>query len=345
MKTFPVHQLFPVRTNAFVLLFTTLVLCFGLAPLQAQNGAPASVPTPGTESVEPAAAESSYKIIRDVNGSGGRLMSAGNFRIHGTVSQTTIGRVVRPNANNDLHNVGFWYWAKENKAFACVRFPITQAEPGTTISIPLLIEQTERLPVSSALRFQARIRFNRSLLMPVGETPECLYDGDDCLLDIDVVVTPEAIQRGVLTELRFLTKLGNAESTPLVIEEYAWTGYGEQPITTVTKPGEFALLGVCREGGEVRLIRSLGPASRLRVWPNPAIGNTNVEFVSREAGQVRLTLVDAIGRELKVLAEESVESMELQRVSVDISTIASGTYFLVMRTPGEIKTTRITVEQ
>ncbi len=258
MKTFPVHQAFPWRASYLVFSVLVVLCILSVVPTQAQNGEGASEKT----SEEPTpAAESTYRIIRDVNGSGGRLMSGARFRLHGTVSETVIGRMRRPSPTQGLHSAGFWYWAKEVESFACVRMPIVEAEPGTTLTIPVLIEQTERIPVGNALRFQARIRFNRSLLQPVGQTPECTFDGEDCILEIDVPVTAATLESGILAELRFLAKLGNAESTPLVIEEYAWSGFGEQPIRTVTKPGEFILLGVCREGGEIRLVRSVGPAS------------------------------------------------------------------------------------
>ena len=291
------------------------------------------------------AAESGLQIIRDVNGSGGIRMVGNQFGLHGTVSQTAINRLRRPNANDDRHYVGFWYWAKQARSFACVRFPMAAAEPGTEITIPLLIEQVERLPVSAALRFQARIRFNRSLLQPVDGTPACTFDGDDCLIDIDVPVTAQSIETGVLAELRFLAKLGNAESTPLVIESFAWVGFGEQPIETVTKPGEFVLLGICREGGHIRLIHSAGPASRVRVWPNPVTHDGNVEFTSREAGTVRLTLVDAIGREVATVAEQEAEAGKLYRMGLDFSSISSGSYLLVFDTPTEVKTIKLTVQQ
>lgn len=290
-------------------------------------------------------ASSKYQIIRDVNGAGGNPMAGNTIRMHGTVSQTAIGRLRRP--NNFQHNVGFWYWAakKTNESFACLRFPVAEAEPGTVLSIPLLIEDPTGLPTDGTLRFRARVRYNRTLLQPVEGTPDCLWDGDDCVLEIEGAVTAEALRTGVLAELRFLAKLGNVESTPLTIEEVTWGGAGERYIRTVLKPGQFNLLGICRVNGEIRLIHSSGPSARVRVWPNPASENLNIEFVSREEGSVRLTLVDALGRDVALLAEQEVEAIKLYRVGVNIESIASGSYFLVLRTPTEIKTTRLTIEQ
>lgn len=288
-------------------------------------------------------APSGLRIIRDVNGYGGNLMTGRSMRMHGTVSQSAIGRMRRPGGAR--HDVGFWYWAKSSEMYANVRMPFAEAEPGTVLTIPVLLEESSRLPVNGTLRFHARIRYNRTLLQPINGTPECTWDGDDCILDIEGVVTANSVENGVLANLQFLAKLGNAESTPLVIESLTWSNVGERTIRTVLTPGEFNLLGICRVGGEIRLIHSNGPATRVRIWPNPASDRLNVEFISRENGTARLELVDAIGRQVATLDEQEVEAVRLYNVDLDLSEIASGTYFLILRTPTDVKSTRLTIEQ
>lgn len=284
-----------------------------------------------------------HTIIRDVNGSGGIRMASASMRMHGTVSQTAIGRLRRPNGAR--HNVGFWYWAKRNEAYACVRLPIAEAEVGTVLTIPLLLEQANGLPESGALRYHARIRFNGSLLKPMNGTPACSWDGDYCVIDVEGAVTPEALETGILAELQFMAMLGNSESTPLEIESFNWLGAGERYIRTELKPGQFNLLGVCRVNGEIRLLHAGGPSARLRVWPNPASDQLNIEFISKEEGTARLTLVDALGRDVVDLAEQQVEAVTMYSLDVDISSIASGSYFLVLRTPSQVKTLRLTIQQ
>ena len=95
----------------------------------------------------------------------------------------------------------------------------------------------------------------------------------------------------------------------------------------------------------MRLIHSAGPASRVRAWPNPASSRASVEFISREEGRVRLSLMDAIGREVTLFTEQSVEAVRLYRMELDLSAIPSGSYFMVLRTPSEVKTTRISIDQ
>lgn len=338
-----------------VQFFRTILICLGIVLVHVNvatsqdgvdsgiAGTPGHTAAPSSLGKSTSAAPSGFQIIRDVNGYGGQAMTGTNLSLHGTVSQASIGRLRRPNGSQ--HNVGFWYWAKTSELYACVRMPVAQAEPGTVLNIPLLLEESTGLPTDGTLRFRARIRYNRTLLQPVNGTPECQWDGDDCILEVEGVVTAEAVRTGVLANLQFLAKLGNAESTPLTIESLAWSNLGERTIRTVLKPGLFALLGVCRVGGEVRLIHSTGPATRVRIWPNPASDRINVEFISREEGTVRLELVDAIGRQVGTFAEQEAEAVRLYSVSLDLTGVASGTYFLLLRTPTDVKTIRLVIEQ
>jgi hypothetical protein len=259
------------------------------------------------------------------------------------VSQTTIGRVRRPDGSR--HNVGFWYWAAGVEPFATIRVPQTEAAAGSAVTIPLLLEDVNRIPPGGTFGYRAVIQFNRSLLDPIGMTPDCVIDGPYCRVELEGVVTPEMINSGVLAEMEFRAMLGNAESTPVTIEEFEWTNLGERAIRTQLKHGEFVLLGVCREGDQVRLVESLGPASRIRVWPNPIRDNATIEYVSREEGEVELTVVDPLGRPVRQIVQQDAEQMKVYRVSADFSTISSGNYFLVYRTPSEVRTIQLTVGQ
>lgn len=288
------------------------------------------------------AADGDFQIIRDVNGSGGQAMKGGLYGLHGTVSQTTIGRTT---AGNQAIGVGFWYWAREINAFVCVRMGDGEANPGETLRIPLLLEQVENFPAVAPSGFYVRIRYNRSLLQPQGDTPGCEFEGTDCIIEFNGTLTPAMIANGVLAEFEFLAKLGDAEDTPLIIEEFRWTGLGEGRITTQTKNGLFTLLGICREGGEIRLVHAAGPASRLRVFPNPIRDRVTVEYTSRREGSTTVVLVDQFGREVLEIAADDVESNALQRVETDLGTMPSGAYFMVLRTPDEIKTVRVVIEQ
>ena len=281
-------------------------------------------------------------VIRDVFGGGGEDMNSDKHTVHGTISQTAINRVLRPNDHG--HNIGFWYWAKKFGSQVCVRLPRVAADAGATVKIPLILEESVDLLRRGPVRFRARIRYNGTLLEPTGVTPECQWEGDECVLEVEGTAVNDL---GVLMELEFVAKLGNDVNTPLVIEEFEWFPEDNRAVRTKRKHGEFTLLGICRVGDNPRLILSNtgGVVARISAMPNPASDFVTVEFVAGEAGNARVALVDGLGMEQALIAEQVVERDRTYRVGVDLSTISSGSYFLVLKTPTVVRSTPLIIRQ
>ncbi len=282
-----------------------------------------------------------HEIIREVMGSGGEIMRSDEHTAHGTISQTTIGRVMRPGRVGN-HNIGFWYWAREFGSYACVRLPRVAADPGTRVSIPLILEKSNELIRTGPMPFRVRIRFNGTLLEPTGSTPPCEWDGDDCILEYEGVAVSEI---GVLAEFEFIAKLGDNLNTPLIIDEFVWLQPDDRTIRTVRKHGEFTLLGICREGDHPRLIVDNGVIARITAMPNPASAFVTIEFTTGEDGTARIHLVDGIGNQLATLLDQQVEATKIYQLGVDITTYSSGSYFLVLQTPTVVRTTPLIIQQ
>lgn len=288
-----------------------------------------------------AAGAQDRELIREVMGSGGEIMRSDQHTAHGTISQTTIGRMVRPGAVGN-HNVGFWYWAREFGAFACVRLPKVAADPGTRISIPLILEKSNDLLQNGPLPFRVRIRFNGTLLEPAGATPPCEWEGDDCIIEYEGVATSEI---GLLAEFEFIAKLGDNINTPLIIEEFVWLVPDDRAIRTLKKHGEFTLLGVCRVGDDARLIIANGVIARISAMPNPAATFVTIEFVTGEDGRALIHLVDGLGNQQATLVDQTVEGTQLYQAGVDLTGYSSGSYFLVLQTPTVVRTTPLIIQQ
>jgi hypothetical protein len=73
--------------------------------------------------------------------------------------------------------------------------------------------------------------------------------------------------------------------------------------------------------------------------PNPVNGSTTIRYFVPSESQVRLTLTDAFGREVAVLADKTVSAGE-QSVTLNTSdfNLASGVYYYTLTT-GSIKLT------
>ena len=80
----------------------------------------------------------------------------------------------------------------------------------------------------------------------------------------------------------------------------------------------------------------------LSVWPNPSAGRATVAFSVEAATDVRLSVVDALGREVAVLREGSVEAGRHEAV-LDAEALPAGTYLVRLATgSGQTATERIT---
>ncbi len=279
---------------------------------------------------------------RVVSGSGGTAGSSGHT-VSGTLSQTAAGRLTRE-VQGRRHDVGFWYRAYPPEVVTTVSLPDIETNVGTRLSVDLHLKteksrdsEREFLP----RRFTARIRFNGTLLRPINGSPDCSYDGDDCVLEISGIAQME---EGTIATLEFITALGNAESTVLEIESFEWDRMGEERITVLREHGSMLLPDVCRVGDEIRLVTS-GAAAKLTLWPNPASEIATLEYTPNETGPVDISFVNVLGTEVVRFVDEEAEADHIYRAEFDLTTISAGTYFVVLRMRSETVTRRLVIRK
>lgn len=277
-------------------------------------------------------------VIREViSGGGGTAGSAGHI-VRGTLSQTGIGRTARGGGNR--HDAGFWYRAYRPEIVAVVSIPEIEANVGNRLTIPLQLSTSQIRGDFFPRGFRARVRFNSTLVHLTGNNPLCSYDGDDCVFEFTGTAQGP---NGTIAELDCITALGNAESTELIIEEFEWERRAEEHVTMTKDNGALRLLDVCREGDEIRLIRT-AVASRMRLWPSPARELASLEFVAGESGPVEIRLVDMLGSDAATLVKEEIEADRIYRTDVDLSGIPSGSYIVVYRTATRTLTQRLLIQ-
>ena len=92
----------------------------------------------------------------------------------------------------------------------------------------------------------------------------------------------------------------------------------------------------------VTIARPVEAAELMPTYPNPARSTATVRFAVLERQAVRITLYDLLGRRVQTVVDTEVEGRTEQ--VLDVSRLASGTYFLRMQTEaGPVDTQRITV--
>lgn len=212
-------------------------------------------------------------------------------------------------------------------ASATIGLPLVQAIAGERVRIPIEIRLESNLSRSCAAEFTATIRFNRTLLHPIGNTPVGRVDGIDRI--ITVKGSPKAATTGgILAELEFVATLGNAVSTPLRLESLTWD---RGSVTTTVEDGEFRLAEICAEG-TTRLIDASGLFGLKPIRPNPTTGNAELEYSVLEPGRTRLILSNPLGRSTWLLLD-GVVSPGTYITNINLSSLPTGLYILTFQTP------------
>ena len=126
--------------------------------------------------------------------------------------------------------------------------------------------------------------------------------------------------------------------TTTIRQDYDFTDTQFDYIPSDATEVYYRLKQVDLDGGhtysEIRILALPGAASQLKLWPNPASDQLNVQYRVGMAGY-QLEIVDLTGR--KVYASELGELAD--QFSVDVSTLKAGIYFVTM-TNGKEKLTR-----
>ncbi|HVZ41913.1 MAG TPA: choice-of-anchor D domain-containing protein [Candidatus Kapabacteria bacterium] len=210
-------------------------------------------------------------------------------------------------------------------AWASVSVPVIEAAPGERVVIAPTIDSSAGLPASGAAHFSARLRFNKTLLIPTGSTPQGIITGHERAITITGLRSDTL---GAMAPFEFVAALGDTEETPLTLEQFVWTDGG--PVTTTVANGLFRLRNLCPVLN-TRLLVAAGAAGLKPARPNPASGATVVQYSVMEAGRTRLVVVDLLGRHVLTLVDGAIPP-GVYSASFDASGISSGVYFCVLET-------------
>ncbi|MGB5075072.1 MAG: choice-of-anchor L domain-containing protein [Bacteroidota bacterium] len=217
-------------------------------------------------------------------------------------------------------------------ASSTVELPLLLTSPGEMVLLPLTMPHQANLVYSGVSRFEARIRFNESMLLPVGATPVGDVINGERIITVTGAYDSTA---SVLAELRFVATLGNATETPLVIDYFAW----DQPDVLITRIDGMLRMDVCREGGE-RLFDARGQISLEPNHPNPFNSMTMLTYEIIEKGPTELFVLDMLGRRVATLVDDNREPGRY-RLYFDAGALASGVYTAVLRTPTQMRVQRM----
>jgi hypothetical protein len=247
-----------------------------------------------------------------------RARGSGNTTMQATLGQGVIGYSARPSGE-----IGSGFWYRPAKAITKVIIPNSEGEIGTVVTVPVILSISKNILRDGPREVLVKLRYNRTVLVHKGSQP-VVFNGDDAIMTITATVRDSV---GIIAELPFLVALGAVEKSPLEILSVEWPRGGF--IRTFNEDGEFAVLGLCREGDTVRLIKRGTGTGIIGVSPNPIVSDAVVTFSAAEAGLYKLILVDALGRPHAELADAEF-SVGRHEIPVPGAFLPSGQYFLVL---------------
>jgi WD40 repeat protein len=208
-----------------------------------------------------------------------------------------------------------------------VTLPAIEAAPGERVILPITVTGDDR-SAAGTVGFTATLRFNASLLMPTGSTPRGIVTGGERRIVIDGERLPGATE---LARLEFIALLGNADSTPITIESFAWSDSASAP--PLLHDGAFTLRNLCITG-PTRLVDRGDGAALKAIRPNPASARSTIEFATLETGITRLFVTDMLGRRVATIIDGELPP-GAHSVEADLSGLPQGSYFCVLETPTE----------
>lgn len=208
--------------------------------------------------------------------------------------------------------------------------------PGDKIKIPLQLLSSEYLDECNALNYEAVISFNRSILVPAGDTPKGIIENGRRIITISGT---RSLKTGLLSELDFIVTLGNDTATTVDIESFEWV---DCPHTVPSRGMNFELDGLCREGGSTRLFFSEPPDVTFDIHPNPINNKGDINFVVLKDRFVKIELIDSRGESVRFFYNTEASAGE-HKISFNTDGIQSGLYLVRLIAGNNIVAKRVMV--
>jgi hypothetical protein len=220
---------------------------------------------------------------------------------------------------------------KSVNASATVVIDEVNAKVGEKILVPMRLTASSGLNAAGLRNWRAKITYNPMVVVGTGATPDCYVDGQYTPCTIDIIgVRSDTV--GLLTNLELIAVLGTDTRTDLVISDFRWLE--DTTVVSSTKNGSVTLTDICDEGG-VRLLDPKASAFSIKVYPIPASTTLTIDVKGLGSQAGTWTLYSYIGAQV-ANGPLTPDAQGNAIVSVDVSTLGSGTYFLTIDARGQI---------
>ncbi|MEO5930463.1 MAG: choice-of-anchor D domain-containing protein, partial [Candidatus Kapaibacterium sp.] len=220
------------------------------------------------------------------------------------------------------------------------------AKAGDRIAIPIVLSSGSNLKESQATTFSATVRFNASMLLPlgvrgrgepllkgsvisVGSITSSKVVGNERVVTFQITNSQLPTAPDTLGFLDARAALGDSIITPITIDTLFWT---DGKVNTTTRGGSFTLDGYCVAGG-TRLFRLTGGFGIKAAVPNPFNPATVITFETAELGPTSLAIYDLYGGLVEMLVDRRSMPIGSFDAVWHAETYSSGVYYAVLTSP------------
>jgi hypothetical protein len=214
---------------------------------------------------------------------------------------------------------------------------IIDAVIGDSLDVIIAMTNVTNISSSGISEFSAVLSVNPSLLIPMNNTPKGTLTNNRLEIPINIPIN-QSIDTNNLLSLKFKVALGNVESDSIYLKSITPINGSAKAVSI---PGIIAFKNICRAGG-TRLFDYSGNIGLSNINPNPANGIIAINFELIEKGQTKLYLINSSGEFQKELFNQNKE-IGKYILYFDSNDIPQGNYFMVMETPTNLLTKKISI--
>lgn len=226
-----------------------------------------------------------------------------------------------------------WEIYLDSNASVEIAAPLVTAKQGESLDVPITINDPGAALGAGATRIDVTLRYNASLLEPIGTTPSGTVTAKERTIALSLPIT--SATDTVLARLSFRAALGDDSTTVLDLMNPT---ANISTVAVAERDGLFRLADLCREGG-ARLLNPNGIVA-LRVVRAGIATSAEVETI--ESGRTRLELCNMRGDIVRRYLNEEIEPGHWM-LPLDLSNVPQGRYLLVLTTPTVRKTQQVEV--
>lgn len=192
---------------------------------------------------------------------------------------------------------------------------------GDTLTIPLNFSVNEGISKCGYNNFRVKLSYNKSLLVPItsGLTTTEL-DGKETI-EYSGPVTSD-----LNNYFKFIATLGDSVCTDISIDEFDLSC---DEINLDLKNGRLCLDNVCSQPND-RLFSLSNDLILKQNIPNPAYGNTQIEFSLSSPGYTELTIYDALGNVIATPVAQELQNGDY-KVQINTANYNAGVYVYVLK--------------